>query len=210
MKRLATKTLLSVLIVWLQTAVFAAVCFGETGTEPTGSSPFDSPDSLYAAGDTFGMIVKVIFFLIVIIVMFFIIMKIIAQKNKVFSGRAIRSLGGLPLGPNKSVQVLEIGKSLYIVGVGDNVQLLEKVTDEQEVASISEAMSSGSSLVSPGFQTVGDWIKSRRRKPEAEEELDIDHPSFQHVFQSKMTDRKKLMEELLQQDNNSDRLKDKS
>ncbi|WP_159884379.1 flagellar biosynthetic protein FliO [Paenibacillus puerhi] len=156
------------------------------------------------------MIMKVIFFLIVIIVIFFIIVKIISQKNKVFAGRSIRSLGGLPLGPNKSIQVVEIGKSLYIVGVGENVQLLEKVADEEEVAIITEMMSTGPAFSGPSLQSIGDWLKNRRQKPEVEEEIDIENPSFQHVFQSKMTDRKKLMEELLQQENNSDRLKDKS
>lgn len=156
------------------------------------------------------MIVKVIFFLILIIVIFFVIMKIIAQKNKYLMGRSIRSLGGLPLGPNKSIQVVEIGKSLYIVGVGENIQLLEKIHDEEEVALISEMMSSRPSLTGPTFESWGGWLRRLRRKHEVEEELDIEATSFQQVFQTKMSDRKKMMEELLQQDKNSDRLNDKS
>ncbi|WP_230876011.1 flagellar biosynthetic protein FliO [Paenibacillus validus] len=210
MKRLATKTLLAVLVLWMQTAAWlAAVCFGETGTDAPGSSPFDSPDNIYSAGDTLGMIVKVIFFLILIIVIFFVIMKIIAQKNKYFTGRSIRSLGGLPLGQNKSIQVVEIGKSLYIVGVGENIQLLEKIEDEAEVALIRDMMTAGPAMTAPAFESFGGWLKKLRQKPEVEEELDIEATSFQHVFQTKMTDRKKMMGELLQQDNNSDRLNDK-
>ncbi|WP_072328936.1 MULTISPECIES: flagellar biosynthetic protein FliO [unclassified Paenibacillus] len=210
MKKFATKTMLAVFAAWIQTVVFAAVCYGEAGTKEPGSSPFDSPDSLYSSGDTFGMVVKVIFFLIVIIVIFFVIMKIISQKSKILSGRSIRSLGGLPLGPNKSIQVVEIGRSLYIIGVGDNVQLLEKIADEQEVAIITESMAAGTAFSGPTLQSVGEWLKNRRQKPEMEEELDSANPSFQHVFQNKMTERKRLMEELLQKEPDSDGLKDKS
>ncbi len=70
-------------------------------------------------------------------------------------------------------------------------------------------MTAGPAMTEPAFESFGGWLKKLRQKPEVEEELDIEATSFQHVFQTKMTDRKKMMEELLQQDNNSDRLNDK-
>ncbi|WP_281887615.1 flagellar biosynthetic protein FliO [Paenibacillus sp. YYML68] len=208
MKRLDTKTLLAVFIGLLLSAVFAAVCFGETGTDAPGSSPFDSPDSFVSAGDTFGMIVKVIFFLIIIIVIFYVIMKVLAQKNHFFAGRSLRSLGGVPLGQNKSIQIVEIGNALYIVGVGDNIQLLEKIQDEEQVAMLRDMMTIGPSVSGASFESVGEWLNKLRRKPVAEEELDVQDTSFQHVFQSKMSDRKKMMEELLKQDSHSEHSKD--
>ena len=48
-------------------------------------------------------------------------------------GNSIRSLGGVPLGQNKSIQIVEIGHSLFVVGVGENIQLLDKIIDADEV-----------------------------------------------------------------------------
>ncbi|GCL71374.1 flagellar biosynthetic protein FliO [Paenibacillus sp. JMULE4] len=159
------------------------------------------------------MIVKVILFLVLIIGIFFIIMKVISQqKNKFLSGRTLRSLGGLPLGPNKSIQIVEIGNALYVVGIGENIQLLDKITDEAEVAHIAEMMASGTAFTGPSFASLGEFMKKLRHRPQVDEEMEVT-ASFQQVFQTKMqqmTDRKKMMEEMLKQENNSDRLNDKS
>lgn len=157
------------------------------------------------------MIVKVLFFLIVIIGIFFVIVKILAKKSTFLSGRSIRSIGGLPLGQNKSIQVVVIGKSLYIVGVGDNIQLLEKISDEEEAAALIEMMTPGTSYAGPAFETIGGWLGKFRNKPAAEEELEMT-ATFQQVFQTKlqgMKDRKEQMDEWLQEEKQTDRLNDK-
>jgi len=157
------------------------------------------------------MIVKVLFFLIVIIGIFFVIVKILAKKSTFLSGRSIRSIGGLPLGQNKSIQVVVIGKSLYIVGVGDNIQLLEKISDEQEAAALIEMMTPGTSYTGPAFEKLGGWLGKLRNKPAAEEELEMT-ATFQQVFQKKMQgmkERKEQMDEWLQEENQTDRLNDK-
>ncbi|MBP1155996.1 MULTISPECIES: flagellar biosynthetic protein FliO [unclassified Paenibacillus] len=215
MTRLTTKLLFFAATFWIQTAVFAAVCFGETDTKSPETGLLDAPEPIpgVSPGDTLWMIVKVIVFLILIIGIFFIIMKVISQqKNKFLSGRTLRSLGGLPLGPNKSIQIVEIGHSLYIVGVAENIQLLEKINDDAEVAYITEMMANGTAFTGPSFESLGGFMKKLRNKPPAEEEMEV-AASFQQVFQNKMqhmTDRKKIMEEMLKQENNSDRLNDKS
>jgi flagellar protein FliO/FliZ len=214
LKRLATKLAAALIFVSAQTAVFAAVCFGAIGEDTTKSpdlgDPAGKPIVGGGAGDTFVMILKVIFFLILIIGLFFVIMKIVSQKNKLLFGRSIRSLGGVPLGQNKSIQIVEIGRSLYVVGVGENVQLLEKIEDEQEVAYITDLMTVSS--VAPSFDAFGSWVQKLRGKP-VDNELEETEMSFQQVFHNKMqrvSDRKKLAEELLNQDQYTDRLNDKS
>ncbi|MCZ8512359.1 flagellar biosynthetic protein FliO [Paenibacillus filicis] len=215
MIRRAVRVATGVVIGWLQTAVFAAVCFGETGAEPFGSKLVDPQTSPYpgvSPADTGWMIVKVIVFLILIIGIFLLVMKLISKKTGFLSGRAIRSLGGVPLGQNKSIQIVEIGKSLYIVGVGQEVQLLEKIDNEDEVAYLIEALTAGSSSSAVNFETFGGFLRKLRRKEEAEEEeMDVS-ASFQQVFHHKMqhmTDRKKMLEDLLMDENKKDRLNDK-
>jgi len=213
LKRLATRLTSLLVMGMLQIAGFSIVCYGEPGS-PLEESTKETADLPYAnasSGDTFWMILKVIFFLLLIIGLFLLIIKVLAQKNKWSSGRSLRSLGGLPLGQNKSIQVVEIGRSLYIVGVGENIQLLEKIDNEEEVAYLAEMLASNHSLNGAGFQTVGGWLKQLLKKKDEPEETDITD-SFQQVFQHKMqqlSDRKKMMDELQMDENNTDRLNDK-
>ncbi len=44
------------------------------------------------------------------------------QQNSV-----IRNLGGHSVGAQKSVQLLQIGNQIYVVGVGEDVQLLKEI-----------------------------------------------------------------------------------
>lgn len=134
------------------------------------------------------------------------IMRVLAKKNRMIgSGQSIRSLGGVPLGQNKSIQIVEIGHCLYLVGVGENIQLLEKIDDPDEVAFLTELLTNKTSPVQ--FPSVSDWVKKFRNKQTIEEEVT---PSYQQVFYDRMQNsmnRKKKFEEILQE-KQTDRLND--
>ena len=212
MNRLLTGFTSFIIMGIIQLAGFSSFCYGEPGT-PSEPLSKDTPDFAYPGTDTAStlwMVVKVVFFLIVIIGIFFVIVKFLSQKNKTLFGRSLRSLGGVPLGQNKSIQVVEIGHSLYIVGVGDNVQLIEKIDDEEEVAYIT-SMLTNHAISTPNFESLSGWWNKLRNKQEPSEGEDIT-ASFQQVFHDKMqhlSDRKKRVDELLMDDNNKDRLNDK-
>ncbi|PZE22442.1 flagellar biosynthetic protein FliO [Paenibacillus xerothermodurans] len=216
MTRPATNLYAFILVGMFSFAGFSLVCYGEPGA-PSDMPHKSAPDLGYAGSvstvDTAVMITKVIFFLLIIIGLFFVVIKFIAQKNKMLFGRSLRSLGGVPLGQNKSIQVVEIGRSLYIVGVGENVQLMEKIQDAEEVAYITEMLSSGSSVHKAGYHTLTNWFNKLRKRDDEDilEESDITS-SFQQVFHNKMqylSDRKKMVEEIWLDENNKDRLNDK-
>jgi flagellar protein FliO/FliZ len=174
--------------------------------------PKDPGLAITGTFDTIKMIGQVMFFLILIIALFFVLIKFLAKKNQ-FSpfGRSIRSLGGVPLGTNKSIQIVEIGHSLFVVGVGENIQMLEKIDDPEEVAYVTELLTSAKSDQA-NFLSVGKWIeKLRGSKREIEEEVDITS-SFQQVFHDKLqrvTTRNKNVEEWLSDQKQKDRLNDK-
>jgi flagellar protein FliO/FliZ len=162
--------------------------------------------------DAVKMIGQVMFFLILIIALFFVLIKFLAKKNQYSPfGRSIRSLGGVPLGTNKSIQIVEIGHSLFVVGVGENIQMLEKIEDPEEVAYVTELLTSAQSDQT-SFLSMGKWIeKLRGSKREIEEEVELTS-SFQQVFHDKLqrvTTRKKNVEEWLSDQKQKDRLNDK-
>ena len=60
-------------------------------------------------------------------------------------GRSIRTLGAVGMGPNKSLQLVEIG-AIYVIGVGEDVRLVDKISDPAEVALIQVAFEQDSGI----------------------------------------------------------------
>jgi flagellar protein FliO/FliZ len=169
-------------------------------------------NSLEGVGSSIKMVGYVIFCLILIIALFFIIIKVISQKNRIMmSGRSVKLIGGVSIGQNKSIQVVEVGHSLLVVGVGDNVQLISKIEDAEEIEFIVDHLHIRGSKDFPTFQSLGKWFKGLKGEKDIGEEEDLS-TSFQQVFQEKMeriSNRKQRVDELFHNDNESDRLNDK-
>lgn len=188
---------------------------GLAESEPGNAIPEAEPEMLeLGALDSLQLIGKVIFFLILIIVMFFILIKFLNKKNQfVGFGRSVRSIGGVPLGQNKSIQIVEIGHSLYVVGVGDNIQLLEKIEDQEEIEYVTQLLQT-KLTEQTSFPTVGRWLerlKSGKKNTDIEEEVEMTS-SFQQVFNDKLqrvTSRNKNVEEWIAEQKQTDRLNDK-
>jgi flagellar protein FliO/FliZ len=151
---------------------------------------------------------EVLFFLAVLLGIFFILIRLLAKRNQAgtFGARPVRSIGGVPLGQNKSVQLVAIGKAIYIIGVGDNVQLLEKIDNEQEVEELTELLSAQHGAM-PEFLTVGNWLKRLRERRMPIEEEELPSSSFGQVFQEKLqqiSSTKKRNQELLEHKHDDD------
>jgi flagellar protein FliO/FliZ len=208
LKRLLTKLMLTA----LSSYIFLFVKSGMILAAESDPIKDTSVPELTGTFDSIKMIGKVMFFLVLIIALFFVLIRFLAKKNQYSPfGRSVRSLGGVPLGQNKSIQIVEIGHSLFVVGVGENIQLLEKIDDPDEVAYVTDLLTSGQSE-NAGFLSVGKWIdKLRGSKKEVDEEVEITS-SFQQVFHDKLqrvTSRNKNVEEWLSDQKQTDRLNDK-
>ncbi|MGN7356022.1 flagellar biosynthetic protein FliO [Paenibacillus sp. SAF-054] len=160
-------------------------------------------------------LVYVIVVLAVIVALIILLIRFLGKKNKTwFTSRAVRTLGAVGLGPNKSLQVIEIGSSLYLVGVGEDIRLVDKITDPEEVSVILEAFEQESAAQSGAIPPLVEKLISRLRKQQGPVSEDIeleDTSSFHEVFDEKlrkMSTRKEKMEELLREDNTTDRLRD--
>lgn len=175
------------------------------------SADMDTPQT---PGNYALYLVYVIVVLAVIVAMIVLLIRFLGKKNKTwFTSRAVRTLGAVGLGPNKSLQVIEIGSSLYLVGVGEDIRLVDKITDPEEVKLIMEAFEQELSAQSGPLSPLLDKLAARFRKQgPVSEEIELeDTSSFHEVFDEKlrkMSSRKEKMEELLREDNTTDRLRD--
>ncbi|MGW8956164.1 flagellar biosynthetic protein FliO [Paenibacillus sp. NPDC055715] len=156
-----------------------------------------------------GNIVWVLFVLIFIIVLIVYLIRFLSKRNQSwFSNRSVRILGGVGLGPNKSLQLVEVGSSVYLIGVGEDIRLVDKVSDPEEVEQILAALEQEASLqrgpIAPLFAKIADKLRRNTAAQQQPEE----ETSFHEMFESKlrqMSNRKDKLEKLRNEENTTDR-----
>lgn len=109
----------------------------ETNTETNKSNINESPAPSKSSSLTFADFFRAIAATIFVVALLYFMLRFINKKSKSYQkGNIIKNLGGTSLGGNKSIQIVKIGRSLYIVGVGEDVQLLGEVTNENDIEEI--------------------------------------------------------------------------
>ena len=166
--------------------------------------------------DLAGSLIWVIISLAIVIVLIILVIKWLSQRNRTWgTNRSLRSLGGIALGQNNSLQVVEIAGRIYIVGVGENITLIDKIDDAEQANAVITALER---------QQQSAWSKDiisellsklRNRNERAETDLSEEQwnstSSFQHLLQNKLSkqaDRKQQLESMLHESKSNERLMD--
>jgi flagellar protein FliO/FliZ len=137
---------------------------GETATSaslPT-KTPLNEAETLPASATSMPLLLlQTVFALGIIIALIYVLFRFIGKRSNAFFGRAgIRTLGGCSLGPQKSLQVVQVGSSLYIIGVGENVTLLRCIDNPAEVEALMETLESTSLPSSAASLSLKEWTQS--------------------------------------------------
>lgn len=79
-------------------------------------------------------IVRLIVGLALVLGLVYIVLKLLGKRNG-FNRQPglVRNVGGVSVGANKSVQIIRVGNRYYLIGVGDNVELLEEIDDPETI-----------------------------------------------------------------------------
>jgi flagellar protein FliO/FliZ len=86
-----------------------------------------------STGLTFWDFMRMIFATIFVIGLLYISLKFINKKSKAYQkANSIENIGGTSLGSNRSVQLIKVGNSILVVGVGETIQLLKEIDDQEE------------------------------------------------------------------------------
>jgi len=168
------------------------------------NSPLDFDGSEYGL-----TIFKVFIVLLVIIGMIILLIRFLAIKNRSYmSNRSVKTLSGVQLGQNKSIQIVEIGRTIYVIGVGDNVQMIDKIDQSEEIEHIKDSLHTNNNVIgSKQFAFLGHWVNKLTGSQRNEEENN-NEVSFHEVFNQKMSQvsvRKSKVEEMLREQNEKDR-----
>lgn len=119
---------------------FISECMGKSDIENDlnndGGAGEDETESASSSIGVFDYI-KVLLALGLVIGLLIFILKMINRKNMAYQQNSLmKNLGGISVGTQKSVQLLQIGNRLYVVGVGEDISLLREIEDSEEMEQI--------------------------------------------------------------------------
>lgn len=82
--------------------------------------------------------VKMFFALAVVIALIYMVLRFINKRNRLFGQmKAMENLGGISVGPNRSIQLVRIGDHVLVVGVGETIQLLKEISSQDEIEKLT-------------------------------------------------------------------------
>ncbi|WP_078146709.1 flagellar biosynthetic protein FliO [Exiguobacterium sp. HVEsp1] len=112
------------------TTVEAATVDQQFEQQQTDEQESNVPTTASTIGDG----VKVVLSLVVVVGGFIVLMRWLGSKTQgVKTTQHMKHLGGVPLGKDRSVQLVKLGDQVYVLGVGDSIQLIDRLdTDTME------------------------------------------------------------------------------
>ncbi|WP_212972354.1 flagellar biosynthetic protein FliO [Bacillus sp. J14TS2] len=118
-----------------------ADCFGENKDECQEENTSNQTDrkteenqSTEKVGINFLDVLKMLASLVLVLAILYFLLKFIQKKSQSYQqNKLIQSIGGTTLGGNRSVQLVKVGRRILILGVGEDIQLLQEITDEKEM-----------------------------------------------------------------------------
>ena len=126
---------------------------------------------------TFFDYVKMIFSFAIVIGLLYLVLNWIKRNGTTFNkNNLVTSLGGTSVGSNKSVQLIKIGNSIYVVGVGENVTLLKEINNPEEIQTIDEKVE----LRNQADLNVSKWFGNTMKLESSN--LVSTKDSFKHLF----------------------------
>lgn len=135
---------------------------------------------------------KTIFALVFVVGILFAILKFLNKRNlKYQQNQIVQNLGGLSLGSQKSVQLLQIGDTLLLVGVGEDIQLLREITDPEQKEKILNLYNDRQEVAAASpyiTELLGKFKKNSSSEKRSEES---DKTIFSDVLEKKLSDIKK-------------------
>lgn len=174
----------------------------EACKEDTKAAVDDDEEST-AVGVSAWEYVKIIFALIFVIALLYGVLRFLNSRNMKYQhSKMMQNLGGISLGAQKSVQIVKIGNALYLVGVGDNVNMLKEITDDNEKETLIALYNEKQVQPIQGTPLFGLLKKLQKPKQAEMQKEDVD---FKQQFADRLEKIKQQRNEELQQLNQEER-----
>lgn len=145
------------------------------------------------------MFFKMILALLFVLFLIYFLLKFMNKKGNLLSNRRgyIQNLGGTSLGQNRSIQLVKIGNCVLVVGVGESLQLLKEIDDEEEIREILQDYNAKFDELTTTKNFFAKWLQ-KKQSPLSQNESNVKefgaHLKEQLVELRK--DRKNMFEQL--------------
>lgn len=128
--------------------------------------------------------IKILLALVFVIGLLLFVLKFLNKRNiKYQQNSVIKNVGGMSVGPQKSVQLLLIGNKIYVVGVGEDVHLLKEIDAQQDVEQLVKQIESNQSIAT-STPYIAELFKKFNKKDQPK---DIsDNTKFNDMFNEKI------------------------
>ncbi|CAM3891336.1 flagellar biosynthetic protein FliO [Cohnella lubricantis] len=156
-------------------------------------------------------LLRIVLVLAFVVGLIIFLLRYIGKRNRGWwMNRTLRSLGGLSVGTNKSLQIVEWNGRIYVLGVGEDVTLLDSITDADTVAALlAEHDSANAETQKP----LPAWLRrfaARGRTEEAQQQGggSARQSSFEQTLEKRLrelSDRRQKVEQLLDQSRSGER-----
>lgn len=167
----------------------------------------EQSENTVSTGMTMWDYIKVVLALIFVVVLLFFVLKLVNRNNKNYqSNQMLQNLGGISVGQQKSVQLLKVGNSLFLVGVGTDIHIIKEITDEQEQKALLKMHEEKQELAvqMPHIVELFNNLKDKVIKKPAEQE---GKENFKQTLDEKLKQikksRKQQLDELKQKENDN-------
>ncbi len=131
--------------------------------------------------------IKVLFALVFVLGLLLFVLRFLNKRSQSYQqNKLIQNLGGQAVGAQKSVQLLYIGEKIYIVGVGEDINLIQVIDDPQEVQQMLTLYNDKFSDISSTPYIAEIFSKFKKKKP-----VDVQSENFGEVLDQRLAKLKK-------------------
>ncbi|PIC71812.1 hypothetical protein CSV77_00990 [Sporosarcina sp. P16b] len=147
--------------------------------------------------------IRTLFAFVFVIGLLVWLLRFMNKRNRNFdSNRLMTNMGGVPLGQNKSIQLVKMGNHYFVVGVGENVQLLKEIENPDEIAELLARYDQSDEVQKGLFSKLYTRFYSKAEQTPSEE------ATFSQLFSTKMneikSDRKEQLKHLNRKESDRD------
>ena len=135
--------------------------------------------------------IKMIFALLFVIALLYGLLRFVNSRNKNFqTNQLIHNLGGVGVGQGKSLQLMQVGNSIFLVGIGDDITLLKEITNPEEIENLTKVYEEKIDI-GKSIPYISELIGRLKEKGNSRTETEDKKSSFDETFQKRLQEIQK-------------------
>lgn len=145
-------------------------------------------------------ILKIVFALALVLILIYVLLLFLKKKNKLsMKNQSLETLGGISVGQQKTIQIVRIGNKVYAVGVGNDVTMLDEITDYEVIEQLEESKEEEPQAIT----FIQNWLQKRSKKDKAQIHTSQNH-SFSKTLEEELEELKTNREQLIKMNKKDD------